>query len=209
MKEPKRTKNGSLSFTTPVGESFFAHLIEPDTKFNPDGMFAVNLKMSATDPEAEELKEYIDKEVESVFEDEFNKVNPKNKKKMIRHYPYEMEVDEEGNETGNILFKFSNKAFFEDEKTGKQIDLKPKLFGKTGQPLDTTGINYIGNGSQIQVAGYMKGFMMPATGLTGVSLKINAVLVKELVEGNQSAESYGFDVEEESWNNTEVADGDF
>jgi hypothetical protein len=51
--------------------------------------------------------------------------------------------------------------------------------------------------------------MMPATGLTGVSLKINAVLVKELVEGNQSAESYGFDVEEESWNNTEVADGDF
>lgn len=211
MNEPKRNKKTEyLHFTSPTGDALFAALISPDIKFNEKGIYKVWLVMDVDDPEAEEFKAYIDEEVKRVFEKEFAEAKPKMKKKMFKHFPYELATDEEtGEETGKIFFKFSSNASYLDKKKQEEVKISPRLFDKFGKPFDRKSTPFVGNGSLIQVAGFMKPFNQASTGLCGVSMKLSAVLIKELVTGGGSAENYGFDLEEDEWADVSEEDMSF
>ena len=99
-------------------------------------------------------------------------------------------------------FKAKTKHEYKNKQTGELIKKKLAVFDKYGEPLPIG--TKIGNGSKVQVAVTASPYVMNAKNY-GITLRLNAVLVKDLKEyGNGSADSYGFDIEDKG----EVANTD-
>ena len=115
-------KNSYVKIVSPEGVSKYAWLTQPDTKFDKDGHYKVNLVVSAE--EAQPLIKQIDDEMKKSLE----LAKEKNKGKAIKqaNSPYENEVVE-GKETGNIEFKFKRKAQIVSSD-GKVIPFKVAIF---------------------------------------------------------------------------------
>jgi hypothetical protein len=182
------TKEKRKRFTTPRGIARYPRLNSPDTKFNPEGDYKVDLVVKTS--LVEELIQEIDKAFAAQMTE--TKSDPKNKGKKIKEadLPYRLNPD---NEEETIL-KFKCKASFTDKKTGQVKPLRPGLFDKYGKefPLETI----VGGGSVIRVSFEMIPFFVAAVGV-GVSLRLSAVQVIELKEytGGGDAKSYGFEDE--------------
>ena len=67
---------------TPKGPAEWVKLFTPDTKFNPLGLYSINLKLKID--EAEDLTTRLTQQVDAVYASELKK-NPKLKTKMV--YP--------------------------------------------------------------------------------------------------------------------------
>ena len=111
-----------LKFTTPLGVAVFPWLIKADTKFNADGIFKTDLKLSSAETKS------IAGQLKAFYEKRF----PNTKGKM----PYKKEVDDTGKETGDYIFKFKSKN-------------KPALFDASGKPMQDTNVF---GGSKIKVS---------------------------------------------------------
>ena len=87
---------------SPKGTFVWPKLTEPDTKFKEAGEYSVKLRVSMADGEA--LMKACDKKAaESLAKAIENEDTPAKKKKWeTRYLPYEIEEDEDGNQTGNI-----------------------------------------------------------------------------------------------------------
>ena len=117
---------------TPKGIAEWIYVFSPDTKFNPEGDYKVTLKIPAE--KATGLVKQIDTLVEKAYQDVLEE-QPKLKTKLQKQFPYETVVDDEGNETGDLEFKFKQKAVVTSKKTGKSYEIKPKVFDAKGQPI--------------------------------------------------------------------------
>lgn len=172
---------------TPRAVAVFPWLNTPDTKFNADGEFKVTLKIGAED--ATSLIEQIDEEIAKYKEEQAAK-DPK-----VGRYsdmpPYEQEVDDQGNLTGNYLFKFKQKAKI-NTKDGRTINMKVALFDAQRTPTDVL----IGGGSEIKVAATMWPYVLQTTKSVGVSLRPSAVQVLSLVSVGDSKTANLFDTED-------------
>lgn len=168
-------------FTSPRGRAEYPHLVEPDTKFDADGKYKVNLIVSG--PEAQAFKEAIDKRMEKNLQ----RIEEQGKDPGNTHLPYEELED------GSFRFKFKSNAKGETRE-GKTFSRTIPLFDAAGNPV--TDLDGVGGGSIIRVAGEF-GLWGPfgATG-SGVTLRINAVQIIELNEYEASAETYGFEAED-------------
>ena len=95
---------------SPHGEAIHPWLNKPDVKYNADGVFKVGLAVA--DEAALKFKEEIDVLAQAGFEAimEEKGLKPAEQKKWSVYYPYEMETDDEGNETGRIIFNFKQNA---------------------------------------------------------------------------------------------------
>lgn len=111
--------------------------------------------------------------------------------------PYRKVVDADGEETGEVAFSFARMAKASNEQTGQTLIERPDMFDAKGTPLDPTKAN-IGDGSTIKIAFEIYAFYAPLVG-AGVSLRLNAIQVLDLVKGpGRDAKGYGF-VEEEGY----------
>jgi hypothetical protein len=101
---------------------------------------------------------------------------------------YEEVTDEAGVKTGEVDFKFKLKHRVETRR-GDTFIQTVALFDGKGTPMR----DQIGGGSMLRVRGQMNPWFTASLGF-GVSLWVNAVQVKELVEasGGSTAESFGF-----------------
>lgn len=164
--------------TTPVGVAKWAWVSKADTKFNSEGEFKVTLVLDKDS--AEPLIETIEKELKEFY----SGLKAQGKKKIKEaSKPYGEEVDDEGDPTGNVEFKFKSKAKF--------VPRIP-IFDSVGKPM--TGVE-LWSGSRIKVnttlAPYSAGIG------EGMAMRLNAVQVIDLVRGsNGSAEGYGFGEED-------------
>lgn len=175
---------------TPIGTASYPYLTTPDTKFVADGEYKCDLIVPAD--EAAKFIKIIDAEIAAAVE-QARKDNPKHAKKItVKHKPYDDEVDDDGNETGNVVFKLKQKAKFTSKKTGKVYEKTIPLFDAAGKRV--TDIN-IGGGSKIRANVELRHYYSAVDKAAGVSLRIEAVQVIELVawNGGGTAESYGFD----------------
>ncbi len=189
-------KKKVVKITTPRGTAKFPWLNNPNTKFAADGVYTVNLLVP--EDEAQSLMEQLDEMAEETYQKAVEELKEKKKvaeiKKIQKVEPYSRETDEDGNETGNIEFKFKMPAKVTSKKTGKTITLAPKLFDAKGKPVKNTVIIY--GGSIIKVNFSPSLYFMPATKQCGVSLRLNAVQVLDLVSRGGKATDYGFDKED-------------
>lgn len=198
MAKEKRQK-----FITPAGTFKFPALTKPDfgnEKFpQPNGVYKVVLILSRAEAQVliDKLQPLYDEAVEK-GQEEFGKLKVETRKKLksITENPLFSEVyDKETEEpTGDVEFSFKMVASGTNKK-GEAWSRKPDLFDAKGKPLK--GDVAIWGGTKGKVCFTTNAYFIPATGAVGLSLKLEAAQVIELVSsGSRSASSYGFGEEE-------------
>lgn len=188
--------------TTPAGTFQFPALSKPDygnEKFpKPAGEYKVSLVL--TEDEAQPLIDKLTKEYEKAIEaaeEEFEKLpigSRKKLKEVTRNDLFSTEYDKDTEEpTGNLIFKFKMTASGKNKK-GDAWTRKPSVFDAKGTVLKN--VPNIWGGTIGKVSFQASPYFIPGTGAAGLSLRLQAVQVIDLVsEGSRSASSFGFGAE--------------
>jgi hypothetical protein len=161
-------------FVTPKGTAVWPHLNTPDTKFVTEGEYHTKLRIPAD--EAQPLIEQLE-DIRKAYLAEAIRKDPKVKQFKMADL-YEEEVDDQGDLTGNYLFKFKQKAVI-NTRAGTTLNMKVALFDSQKKPTDVS----IGGGSVIRVAATAIGYAMPSTKMVGLSLRPSAIQIIELSGG--------------------------
>ena len=159
-----------------AGSALWAKVMEPDTKFMPEGQNTIKVVMPVT--EAAELCEQLDSYANQKLA-EVVKEQPKLKAVLSTTPAYTIEYDDDGNDTGNVTFNCKLKAVQVLRDGTKRVQ-KPFVCDSKVKPINPDTL--IGNGSKVIVKVQPNPYMMPATKTVGVSLKMLGVQVIELVE---------------------------
>ena len=172
------------------GSAQWAKVLEPDTKWNPLGDYSINLQMSQAN--SAEMCERL----EQIVQEEFNKAikeKPPLKNTLTTQAVVNTVYDKDtGDDTGKVEFKFKLKAKGQ-RKDGSYYEQQPAVIDAKKQPLPKDML--IGNGSRVKVAFEPIPYIMQSTKKVGVSLRLKAVQVIDLVEYGNSATSV-FDEED-------------
>jgi hypothetical protein len=187
-------------FTTPKGVFKFPRLNEPDTKFNKNGEYSVKLivPMAEAKALADKLAPAFDA-AKLEGETRFKELPVASRKKLgeLTVNPLFTEVfDEETEEpTGEVTFNFKMTASGVSKKTNKPWSRKPAIFDATGKPM--VNAPSIWGGTVGKVSFEVVPYWNAAAGACGLSLRLQAVQVIDLVSGGgRSAGEYGFGEEE-------------
>lgn len=186
----------TVAKTTPPVTLRYPRLNEPDVhpEYHPEGVYKADFLMKAEDaqPLIDEITAMEELALERAKDAE---KTPKGKKTWeIKNHPYEVEEDDDGEETGYVLFKVKMKASGVSKKTGKEWTRKPVIFDAGGNRLRK--LPAIGGGSLAKVRMEMRPYATKLAG-AGVSLSLEGVQILELREfGERSAAEMGFGVED-------------
>ena len=206
--------------TSPVGIAApWAKLTEPDSYLNGPKVFTVGLIL---DPEDEGVSDYIaelDKQSQDAFDNAIagmhNELETAKGKKIADlkqsieslrlHKPYQPEYDDAGETTGRYVVKYKKKAEGvygpKHKKAGESWTATCTIFDGGKRPVDPSA-GTIQGGSVLRVQCEVAPFSMPATQIAGISLRIFAVQVLEMVGGSESCDA--FDVVEGGYRAPEV-----
>lgn len=184
------------TYITAVGTAIYPWLTKADTRFNSDGEYHVKLRLPADSQikvgdDLVDLHEFLSEAAgESLAAAKEEAKNPK--KVKAADLPIGDHEDDAGNETGDVVYNFKMKAVVKP-KEGDPFTQKPKLFDANGAAFEPKSLF---GGSKLKVAFSVIPFYTALVG-AGISLRLRAVQVIELVEGQGgTAESYGFGKEE-------------
>lgn len=172
------------------GKAQWAKVFEPDTKFNPLGDYSINLQMPVADatPMCEKLDELVQAKFNEAVEED-----PRLKNTLTTQCCSNPVYDREtGDDTGLVEFKFKLKAKVQ-KRDGTWYEQQPAVVDAKRTPI--TKETLIGNGSKVKVAFEPIPYVMNATKKVGVSLRLKAVQVIDLVEYGNSSSSI-FDEED-------------
>lgn len=181
------TQNNNVEAVSPTGELINPVLIDPDTRFDEDGIYKTKLKVNG--PQAEAFRKLIEKVQQEELERQIQDAEAKKKGSGKRVKTADLPVEED--EDGNLIFSFRSKAKFTDQKTSQKVDRSVALFDAEGKGL--THDVKLDTGTVAQVSCFVAPFYNALLG-AGVTLRIRAVKILKLkaltIEG--SAESFGF-----------------
>ena len=165
--------NDNIKGVPEVGKAIDPHLNKPDTRFQKEGVYKVTLELSPVN--AKNLLKHIDDGIKLATKD--------SKSNKTAQLPYKTD------ENGNMQFNFKCKASGVS-KTGQNWEQKPKVFDSKGTPISKDIL--VWGGTTMKVAYEIIPYSNNMLG-SGVSLRLKAVQVHELVSGGgASADSYGF-----------------
>ena len=173
-------------FVTPKGVAVWPSLNNPDTKFVQEGEYHTKLRVSAD--EAASFIQQLEGIREAYLADAVRR-EPKIKQYKLADL-YEQEVDDQGDLTGNYIFKFKQKAVIQT-RSGSTRNMKIALFDSQRNPTNVQ----IGGGSVLRIAGSASGYAMPSTKLVGLALRPSAVQIIQLSSGGV-ASADAFSIEE-------------
>lgn len=187
-------------YTTPLGVAQYPWLVEPDTKFNPDGDYKVNMLFG--DKDNEHLK-FILKDLDNILEEYYQGVITDPKYAKVASKIQKADIFEEDTD-GNIVMKFKQKAILKSIKGTHEV--KIPLFDAKGKPLSNIKL---GGGSKIKLCFSVAPYYVPSTRMCGLSLRPVAVQVIELKEWAEGGtmQAYGFK-SEDGYEGTEEAEDD-
>jgi hypothetical protein len=171
-------KQNIVRVTTPAGIAVYPKIEKPDTKFDVNGVYSIDLDLSGA--EASELAAKLQKIADSAYAEE---CKAKGKKQLKR-----AEMPWKQTEDGKTRFKFKLKA---KAGTGdKQWDQKPALFDAKGNPVKDLNV---GSGSTVKVAFDVAPYFTAMVG-HGISLRLRAVQVLELRQyiAGDNFDAFGF-----------------
>ena len=191
-------KNRYPTLTTPRGVFVYPHLTEPDTKFvKPDGEYHTKFALPADEKSSTAFINQLDRLLEEYIEENPDSLTKAKLKKAGRADIYEEEVDDEGDETGRVIFKFKLKAKVVTKT--KSWDQRPRLFDSQAQPL--TGSPSIWTGSEGKVNVEVFPYYMETTKQFGLSLRCKGAQILKMVEGTggPDAAAMGFGAEDDGY----------
>ncbi len=176
MSRPQYTK-----IVTPTGIAQYPWLHAPDTKFSEVGDYRTNLILDRKD--AEPLIVKIDAAIKEAIT--LGKEKAKGKEIKKAEPPYFDQLNDEGVPTGKVILKFKCKAKI-TTKTGETFPNKPVVVDAKGKPIQNVNV---WGGSEIKVSAELIPYYTTLVG-AGVSMRLKAAQVIQLVEGNNS--NFGF-----------------
>lgn len=167
-----------IKVTSPIGAAMWCKVVEPDYRYNPEGIYEVSLVLSKDKATSliTQLTNIVDTATKEAKEGKGDmKLAPNKVKTITNNEVYKDEYDAEGNETGNVIFKFSLKD------VDKLPDGKNKIavFNAEGKPI--ANVPLVGNGSTIRVRGFANPYYMASTNAIGIALKWEALQIIDLV----------------------------
>lgn len=172
---------------SPRGEAVWPKLSEPNTQFNPDGVYETDLRLGA-----EEGQKFLSK-LEDMLDEHYDNVCKEQGKKVKRGSISCKPVEVDGTATGELDFKFKMKALAGRE--GKKWEQRPTIMDTKGKVIDPKSVS-IGSGSTIKVSFTIYPYYTAMVG-AGLSLQMNAVQLIEYVPyGGSDMRSLGFEEEE-------------
>lgn len=180
------SKAKNTRYTTPAGIAQYPYLTKPDTKFNPDGEYKISVEIKDPNLSAP-LVDFLDVQIAA----NLIKVKKETPGKKIKEGEAPYSVNED---TGAVTVKFKLKAKV-SPKNGAPFEQRPALFDAKGKPIGADA--KIGGGSKVKVAYELVPYYTAIAG-AGVSLRLKAVQVIELVEfsGGAGADAFGFGEED-------------
>lgn len=197
-----------VRMVTPVGVGKYVFINEPQTKFDPNGIYNVSLVMSEED--AQPLVEKLNEQVEEARVQAMETCKPQKRDSLTLNKPFQKEFDESGIETGNVEFKFKMSAKY-TTRDGEVRERKPMIVDSKKNPVTEV----VGSGSKLKVAFNARPYYMPSANAYGVSLFLSAVQVIELngIDASDFGEEDGFvstaPVTEEKATPVETSNDDF
>lgn len=208
----KKSDRPSFNMITPKGVAIYPKLDKPDTKFDADGVYEVKLKFdpTATDgvigktsatwaeivEKAEAIRDEFLATTKADLQSGDGKAKAKAKSISALDFGAEPDVDDDGNETGMIVVKVKMKASGVSKKDGKPWTRKPTLFDAKGKPLPANAPPIWG-GSTLKAAAEVVPYYTAKDNVVGITLRLNAVQVIELVSGQgRTASAFGFGEED-------------
>lgn len=176
-----------ITLNTPRGIAVYPRLNAPDTKFDDLGQYKSDLRV------ARDAAQPLMDKLHKLFKDWTGKAHPKNPEKDNKNAVYYIETDEDGNETGFVVFKLRVKNKL--TKKGELWDRRPAQFNAKGKAIETP--KKVGGGSELIVSFEVYCWQNPA-GTKGMSLQPEAVQILKLVEfsSQKDASAYGFAAQE-------------
>lgn len=161
--------------TTPIGVTEYPWLTQPDTAFNPEGVY--HTKLIVPGDKAEEHIKVINDVIAKQIAEQHKKA-PDNIKAIKRApLPYVRQED------GTVKFTFKMKASGINSKTKQPFTQKPNIVDGQLQPLDPD--KNIFGGSKVKIVYEPVGYNVSSTGV-GCTLRLKTVQVAKLVD-NSSA----------------------
>jgi len=173
-------KNDNI--VTPQGVLVYPHLNKADTKFDKNGVFKTGLRLKKS------VAEPLMKQVEEAIEANAAAETEKRKKQVKVANPPFSEDDE-----GNIVFNFKLKATGV-RANGEQWNQKPILYDAKGNVFDPKD-KIVWGGTTAKVAFQIAPYHVGSIG-AGVSLRLKAVQILNLVTGSNDSTSFGFKEED-------------
>ncbi len=200
---------------SPIGKAVFPRINEPSTKFNADGTYECNILLDPNDEDAtwmlngveqtgvQNFLNLLDAKADEGFAQ--SKVDFKEAKKTAktkakrdakfevkRRDPFDIELDDEGKETGLVLVKTRVNAVYRkknDDGTETIFRKKPGIFDSQGKPFDSP----IWGGTKLRIQFSLDLYVMLSQSDAGATKRLGAVQVLSLVgPGQMDAEAYGF-----------------
>ena len=183
-----------LKLTTPVAKLKYPKLIEPETKFNPEGVYKATAVIDSA--EAAALSDALD-DLLTRHKASLKQQDPSKKDWKLADLPYGYE-EIDGKPCFVIKTKMKAKGIDRDGRAWSSV---PALFDSKGQPVrDRESLKGMWSGTVAKVNFEACPFYQAALG-AGITLRLKAVQIIDLVEGGGSAESFGFG-EEDGWTGT-------
>ena len=162
--------------TSPEGIAEFPYLSEPDTVFNPEGLY--NTKLVCKLSESSKVKKAID----DLIALEVKKQHDDNPNKQIKKAPLPYQVRDE-----EIVFNFKMNASGVRKKDGKAFTQKPNIVNADMSPFNED--IKIWGGSKLQITFEPYSWNMPIG--IGCTLRLKTVQVLELVTGGTTSNTLG------------------
>jgi len=181
---------------TPLGEAKWAHVHTPKPPFVDESgkiqgtpKYQIDLLFNKEDKPWAEWAEKVMGKMRALP----SQIDKRTGDALPKQSPIKRELDETDQPTGRFYVTF---------KTSEKF--KPGIFDRFGAPIPETVL--VGNGSTARVS-YSENIYSAFGG--GINFYLNAVQVQDLVEyKSQTADSYGFPVEENDDNGAAVEDDD-
>jgi len=181
---------------TPRGTFVYPHLTVADDKFvKPHGEFHTKFALNVSDGSTEQFIAKLEDILDAYVKSNPDELKPAALKKSRRADVFEQELDDEGEETGRVIFKFKLKAV-DETRSGKTWSQNVKVVGADNRPIDPT--IQIWTGSEGKVITEIFPYYMSSTKEFGLSLRVKAAQILKLVEGGSGGD-LNFDVEEDGY----------
>lgn len=193
-----------VNITSPKGKALWCKVKEPDFTYNDKGVYSTSL---VCDPNEPAVKEFISRleELRDVALAETKETLGVKGDKYVARDVYTEEEDQEGNATGNIIFKFkmNNVA----DRTAQGNSDKIFVVDAKRNPLNDPPL--VGNGSEIRCVAYANPYTAPNTKEVGISMIWTKMQIIKLVEFSKGGTASEFDEEDGYANGTATAASDF
>lgn len=198
------------TLTSPIVEWNWPWINVRKTKFKAEGEFTVDMIFdSPEDPFLKKVEALIAEGAEDAIKDAVKEkqLKPAHVKNVKTVLPWKAEEDEQGEETGRVVWTIKTDAVITVRKTGKKTERTVKVFDASTPPKDITDKKLkIASGTKGRVAFSYKIQFVKITGNIHFTTYLNAVQIVELCEFGADAGSYGFSGEEGGFDGADVPD---